>query len=328
MTEATQLDEALFQEAVDLMIHWQTGRHDPAVMATVEHWCRQSPRHQKIWAELTDIHQLAGEALAQPASNSSAVAPISRLSSRRYSRRQVLWGSAAAMAAVGVSAALGPKLLLQARADFTTDTAQIQKIPFGEGTTIVLGPDSAINCRVTNHGREVELLAGLAYFDVVPHAGLPLHISSHGLDLQTAGGQFDISQDAGFIRTMVSQGSLDVTHPITRDQRSSYLLTAGDWLTLDSQKEVVTHGRGDAQQVAVWRDGLIVADNEPLGAVISRIGRWQPGKVVITHPTLAAQRVNGLYHLDNPIEALRAAVQPYGGNVHSLSPWLTVITRA
>lgn len=324
MTEQKPQDDALFQQAIDLMIHWQTGQHDPAVLAAVEQWKNQSPQHAEMWAEILDIHQLAGDALATPSSLSPATADVIPLVPRGYSRRQVLWGSAAALAAVGVSAAFGPQLLLQARADFTTTTAQTLPIPFGKDSRILLGPDSAINCRVTEQERQVELLAGLAYFEVAPGHALPLNIKANGLNIRTTGGQFDISHDADFIRTMVGSGSLEVAHTATRYDR----LTAGDWLKLNLRSDEITSGQGDRQQVGAWRDGMVMAENEPLEAVISQIARWQPGKVVITNSQLAAQRINGLYHLNNPIDALKAAVRPYGGNVHQLSPWFTVITAA
>lgn len=324
MTEEKPQDDALFQQAVDLMIHWQTGQHDPAVIAVVEQWKNQSPQHAAMWEEMLDIHQLAGDALASPTPLSLVSSDVIPFVSRRFSRRQILWGSAAALAAVGVSTVFGPQLLLKAGADFTTDTAQIRSIPFGTGTRILLGPDSAINCRVTGQERQVDLLTGLAYFEVSLDNALPLKITAGGLNIRTPGGQFDISRDADFIRTMVGAGSIEIARTETRYDG----LTAGDWLELNIRSDEITRGQSDTEQVAAWRDGIVVADNESLEAVISRIARWQPGKVVITSSQLAAQRVNGLYHLNSPLDALKAAVRPYGGNVHQLSPWLTIISAA
>lgn len=324
MTEDKPLDDVLFQQAVDLMIHWQTGQHDPAIVAAVEHWKGQSPQHAEMWAEMLDIHQLAGEALASPASSSINTAVVTPLNARSVSRRQFLWGSAAALAAIGVSTVVAPPLLLKARADFTTDTAQIREIPFGNGTRILLGPDSAINYRVTEQERQVELLSGLAYFDISPENRLPVKVNVAGLDIVTRGGRFDISHDAQFMRTMVASGSVEIARTETRYER----LTAGDWLQLNISNNDIARGQGNIQQVGAWRDGMVMADNEPLEAVISRIARWQPGKVVITNAQLAAERVNGLYHLNNPLDALKAAVRPYGGQVSQLSPWLTIISAA
>lgn len=324
MTEDKPLDDALFQQAVDLMIHWQTGQHDPEVIAAVEHWKRQSPQHAEMWAEMLDIHQLAGEALASPTPRSMNVPEVTSLASRRFSRRQILWGSAAALAAVGVSTAFGPQLLLKAGADFTTDTAQTRQIPFGTGTRILLGPDSAVNCRITEQERQVELLAGLAYFEVSSDNTLPLKINAGGLNILTTRGQFDISYDDHSVRTMVASGSVEIARSETRYDS----LTAGDWLKLNTRNDDIARGEGDIQQVAAWRDGRVLADNEPLDTVISRIARWQPGKVIITSSQLGAERVNGLYHLNNPLDALKAAVRPYGGRVHQLSPWLTIISAA
>lgn len=60
---------------------------------------------------------------------------------------------------------------------------------------------------------------------------------------------------------------------------------------------------------------------------MSRIARWQPGRVVLAARSLADQRISGLFDLSNPIMALEAVVHPYGGKVRQISPYLTVISR-
>jgi transmembrane sensor len=88
----------------------------------------------------------------------------------------------------------------------------------------------------------------------------------------------------------------------------------------------VTTGTKDVGQIASWRDGMIVVERETIASVVSRVARWTNGRVVIASSQLAGQPVSGVYDLRQPLLALEAIVQPYGGKVRAIGPYLTVIS--
>jgi transmembrane sensor len=103
-------------------------------------------------------------------------------------------------------------------------------------------------------------------------------------------------------------------------------LLEGEWLRFESDSRKLERGQNSIGKIAAWRKEMIVADGERISSVIAQIGRWYEGKILITSSLLGERRISGLFDLRQPLLALEAVVQPYGGKVRRLSPWLTVIS--
>lgn len=311
MTEQAPDDEMLFEQALDLIIRLQNDPASPVTRELIRRWRARGPDYEAAWAEAAEIHGMAGKVLVdQRAAEDSAI-----------SRRGVLLGGAALALAAGTGAMVGPGLLLRARADHITSTAELRRVPLADGSIATLGPDSAIRAAFTPQRRDTELLAGMAFFEVAPDPARPFRVAVDGFEATALGTAFEVSRDAGYVTVSVDSGVVQASTPA-----NSETLAAGDWLTLEEATNGVERGARDPGQVAAWRDGVIVADREAVASVVARIARWQAGRVVIADQTLGAQRISGVFDLGNPISALRAVIQPHGGRVRQFSPWLTVIS--
>lgn len=312
MTEKTSQDDKLFAEAFDLIIRHQTDPADPLVRDQIRRWRGCDPSHEAVWAEAMAIHVMAGRVVQARRGESKAPAGISR--------RSLIFGGGAVLAAWGVGALVGPGILLRAQADHMTATAELRRVSLPDGSLAALGPDSAIRSHFSPHSRRVELLSGMAFFDVAPDAGRPFLAVVDALEV-TASGAFDLGWNAGFLSVALERGRADVT-----SAAGNGTLSAGEWLTLDRESGDVERGWREPGQIAAWRDGVLMVDREPVSSVVARIARWQPGRVAIVTPSLGRQRVSGVYNLTSPESALKAVVQPYGGMVRRLSSWLTIIS--
>jgi transmembrane sensor len=67
-------------------------------------------------------------------------------------------------------------------------------------------------------------------------------------------------------------------------------------------------------------------DGATVSEVIAELRRYDSGWIVVTDGNLLRQRVTGLYDLRDPVEALRVLVGPFGTQVRSISPLLTVVS--
>ncbi len=228
-------------------------------------------------------------------------------------------------AILGAGALFGPDLLTRARADHATSTGEVRQVTLADGTLVTLGPDSAIRTEFTPAVRQVELLAGMAFFEVAKEAGRPFLSRVDDLTATALGTAFDLSLDARVVSVAVDHGVVEVA--LAGGARlPAERLAQGDWLTLDERTRAIGRGRRAADQIAAWRDGTIVADRETVAAVVARIARWQPGRIVIADPRFGALRISGVFDAQVPAMALEAVVQPHGGKVWRISPWLTVIS--
>ncbi len=313
MTEVPE-DRLLFREAADLAIRLQNDPANPVSIDMVRAWVVRGPQHEAAWARVAAIHGMTGKILIEQ--RKSAGGGISGISRRTLAIGGLIGIGSVAVGSVGVSRAI-----MYARADYTTSTAEIRRIALSDGSAMTLGPDSAVAINYTDARRAIELLAGMAYFDVVRDVVRPFSVLSGDLTATALGTAFDVSNDAGFVSISVGRGLVETKAPDLRER-----LDAGDWMAFDMASHSVARGTREASQIAAWRDGIIVAERETVSAMVAKIARWQPGSVVVADPFLGTRVVSGVFDLADPTGALEAAVRPFGARVRKVTPFMTVIS--
>lgn len=315
MSEHKSENEYLFEEAFDLIIRLQEKAGNRAVHNEIARWRARDANHEQIWLRAMRIHGMAGHAVQE----NKATATIKHT----RQRRTFLIGGAA-LAAVTTGAVIAPQALLHLKADYVTATAQTKDVTLEDGTRVVLGPKTAIRTQMTAQVRHVDVLEGMAFFDVAKDVLRPFEASMDHLHVTAVGTAFDLAKDAGVLRVAVDHGQVQVR---AADNIDTEMLSAGQWLSVTGQ-DGVDRGKTDASMIASWRHGMLVADNETIAAVVARIARWQSGRVMVANTALGNQRISGVYDLKQPLKAMQAVVQPLGGRVRQFSPWLTVISDA
>jgi transmembrane sensor len=318
MTEAPTEDRRLFREAADLAIRLQNDPANPVSIDMVRTWVARSPRHEAAWARVAAIHGMTGKILSkQRAIAEGGVAGISR-------RTLVIGGLIGAGVAAAGSVGL-PRALLRARADYMTSTAEIRRIVLSDGSEITLGPDSAVAIDFNEARRAIELLVGMAYFDVAHDAARPFSVLSGDLKATALGTAFDVSNDAGFVSVSVDRGTVEAK-AADSELRLGARLDPGDWITFDNSSHGIARGTREASQIAAWREGMIVAERETVSAMVAKIARWLPGSVVVADPFLGSRVVSGVFDLTDPVGALEAVVRPFGAKVRIITPFMTVVS--
>jgi transmembrane sensor len=284
----------------------------------VRQWRARSAAHERTWAEVAEIHGMAGSVLK----NRRSAARRAKLG---LTRRNVILGIGAGLGTLAAGKVILPWAILNARADHITRTAEISRIPLPDGSVATLGPDSAIALAYSDQLRRIDLLAGMSYFDVADDGHRPFQVAAERMSATASSAAFDISIDDGYLSFGVNRGVLDVRMQ-DPSQQLSERVAAGKWLSINDSTLALERGARDPSQIAAWRDGMIVAEREAVSSVVTRIARWLPGQVVMADPTLASRRVSGVFDLAHPIAALEAVVHPFGGHVRQLSSYLTVIS--
>jgi transmembrane sensor len=308
-------EDGLWDEALDLAIRLQGDPRNPVTLDLIQRWRHRSPAHEAAWREVTEIHHLSGQALAAQA----------RPAQPRFSRRMMVAGGASAMAA-GLAVLAAPTVLLHARADHMTGTAELRTLLLPDGSEATLGPDSALRLGFTPAVRSVELMAGMAYFRVKPDPARPFGVTTGSLTARALGTAYEVRSEAEALTVAVTEGRVAVSLADAA-AGSTHELGAGDWLAFDPSTARTLRGRREIGQLATWRDRLILADGDTIANVVDRIAHWKTGQVLIADPSFGRQRVSGVFDLTKPLEALEAVVAPHGGKVRTLSPYLTVVTR-
>lgn len=308
----------LFREAADLAIRLQNDPGNPVAIEMVRAWAARSPEHQAAWARVAEIHGMTGKVLSRQREAADG-------GQRGLSRRTFVLGGLIGLGAAAAGSWTLPGALLYAEADYLTATGEIQRFELPDGSVLTLGPDSAVKVDYAASLRAIELLAGMAYFEVAKAPERPFAVRSGVLTATAIGTAFDVSDDAGFISISVDEGVVEARAPDSQLSEGERL-NAGDWLTLDPSSHGVTRGKREAAQIAAWRNGMIVAENETVAAMVAKIARWQPGKVIIADPYLRSRVVSGVFDLRDPVRALEAVVRPFGAKLRRVTPLMTVIS--
>lgn len=310
-------ERLLFREAADLAIRLHNDPANAVSLEMVRAWAARSPQHAAAWARVAQIHGMTGKILGEQRRASDGHGVLTR--------RTLMIGGVIGLGAAAGGTWLGPQAIRHARADQATSTAEIRRVALTDGSVITLGPDSTVAFHFSEDRREVTLLDGMAFFEVARDPARPFSVLSGSVSATAIGTAFDVSSDGGSISVSVDQGEVEVRAPnamLTAGAR----LTVGDWITLDSSLQKVSRGVRDASQIAAWREGTIIADGETVSAMVAKIARWQPGRVVIADPFLGARVVSGVFDLSDPIRALEAVVRPFGAKVRRVGPYATVIS--
>lgn len=307
----------LLDEAIDLIIRLQNDPANPVPLEMIDGWRSRSSQHEAIWQKVSAAHGMSGKILTDRAKRD-------KRSSTKVTRRKLMIG-AAGLGVVAAGSALLPDAILESRADYVTDKGEIRRVDLSDGSTAILGPESALALDYAPERRGISLLRGVSYFEVAEDVSRPFVVQTDRLATRALGTAFDMSLDAGLVSVSVANGTVE-TRATDRSNWANADLAAGHWMTFDPATQRTVRGTRETGQIAAWRRALLIADREPVSVLIARISRWYRGRVIIADPFIGEQKVSGLYDLREPMRALEAVVHPVGGRVRQVSSRLAVIT--
>ncbi|WP_340115248.1 FecR domain-containing protein [Pelagibius sp. 7325] len=333
------------QEATDWLILLQEDPDDSALRQRFEAWLAQSPVHRHAWAttEVTaEAIKAAPPAFAdrwQPAvaarrktayvQATASTAPASAPSGHRpfkhrlFQRRRAALPFAALAAAACLLIAMLPDILILQQADYHTGTGESLTVQLADGSTVWLGPESAIAVDYDVASRGIRLLTGEAFFDVKANAERPFQVVAGPVRTTVVGTAFDVLRGDDSAKVAVERGIVRVDHTDSAPPVSERL-TAGQTISV-TWAGTASRGKSPATAVASWRHGQLIAQDRPMGEVIDALRRYYRGSIILTDGSLAGLPVTGIYNLSDPEEALRAVAEAHGAKVRQITPWVVVI---
>lgn len=308
---------------MDWFIRLREPSRTPADERAFRIWVEGSEAHRDAWKKACRTWEVMGEAASinLDIRETPMAPPV-----RRGSRHALAWraGVGLAMAACLTLAVAGPSLLHRYGADFHTETAELRTFVLEDGSSVELGARSAIDTDFSDGRRRVTLIAGEAYFDVKPDPARPFVVSAEGVDVTVLGTAFDVRlrQDATDVDLVHGAVSLSVA-----GGSNAYAMVPGDSVSVSRDGGRITRMRVAPEDMAGWRNGRLFVENVTIASVVDEIRRYHPAWISFAGGDLANRRVTGLYDLSDPDRALEALVQPHGGTIHRVSPYLRVLSQ-
>ncbi|POF62627.1 histidine kinase [Novacetimonas maltaceti] len=328
-TQSDPIRERALKDATDWLILLQEQSDDPVTRQRFHDWRAASPLHEEAWLRTEKTMEVVAQLRpgaarerrrgAEDVSSTPAIRTLP-IRQRAHGGRPRRW----AMAGVtGLAACLAlmfvaPDVALRLRADRITGTGQHIAVPLADGSTMTLGPSSAM--AFDGDQRHIILLRGEALFSVTHDERHPFVVKTGAFRTEDIGTVFDVRRDGEGVVVAVQSGRVRV-HGGALPGTGQEL---GEGQALAANPAVWGTRNGPPEQVGAWADGVLVANDEPMGEVIARLRPWLPGKVVVSS-RLAAQPVSGVYSLADPSATLEVIARARQAHVRRIGPWFAAI---
>lgn len=324
MTSNNANDDArsIRQQAFDWLIRLQGSQETPQLRKEFEAWLFQSPEHTRIWDKACLMWASMAEA---PSFYDRDRAPAPRLRRRFFRPRGVAAAVAGAALALCLLYIAAPPLLLRYEADHQTSIAETRTITLEDGSSVTLGAASAIASDFSAGTRQVRLLAGEAYFDVVPDVSRPFRVVSRDLDVKVLGTAFNVRVSEEGTEVGLERGSVQASGSVA-GREIDETLVPGDLVAVDRQSGATTKDTVPLADIGAWRGGRLIVVDDTIGSVIEQIRRYHPSWIAVPDVSFARRKVSGIYNLADPDKALVALVAPHGGHVRKISGLARVVT--
>jgi transmembrane sensor len=181
---------------------------------------------------------------------------------------------------------------------YVTDVGQQQTVRLEDGTRIELNTDSRIQAQVTESGRTMRLEKGEAYFEVVHDARRPFVVFAGNRKVIDIGTKFSVRLDNGQVRVLVSEGEVRV-ESLDGKPMAPTVADAGTALVAqDNGTLVANRAPREVSREMSWRSGVLVFDQETLGAAAEEFNRYNRKKVVVVGQARDV-RVGGRFRANN-----------------------------
>jgi transmembrane sensor len=302
------LDDRVSLEASEWLVRLRETPGDMQAQRQFARWHDAHPDHARAWSEMQALFAMIGQ--------------VPRTAPQVRRRTVAVWAGALALAAC-LALAVAPGLLLRLRADHITGTAEVAPIALSDGSTLRLGPDSAVRVAYDQGNRTVHLLRGQAWFDVVHDPARPFRVVAGDTTVTDVGTAFDVRMIGSDTIVDVGRGRVAVRGPGAAPREFG----AGEWARIDPARPMRT-GTQAADLAGTWQSGEMLVRGRTVAEAIEELRPWYAGRIVLANQVVGQANVTGIYRLNDPAEALRGLVEPHGGRVIRISPWLMIVVGA
>ena len=305
-------------DAASWFVRLQRHPDDRDVQEAFKAWLAADPAHQDAWAQVDGAWDRLGELKEDPEILAARQALKAELEAGRP-RPRMAWAAGFAVAVMGgallayggwrqarpleasVMAAAGPEAL----AVYRTPVGGRRTVTLEDGSKVTLNTDTEVRLAGWEDGRRLTLVRGEAYFEVAKDPRRPFVVSAAGRTVTALGTAFDVRLDPHRWSVSLVEGKVRVA---AADE--SVDMAPGDHL-VQADGEPWSVEKRNLDELTSWRDGSLVFENRPLGAIVAEMNRYSTRQVRITDPALASPPLSGRFK-SGDVAGFVATLEAYG----------------
>ncbi|MCG2840688.1 FecR domain-containing protein [Sandaracinobacter sp. RS1-74] len=320
------LPDRALEEASDWLLRIEDAPADAALRAELEAWLAADADNAKAWAlahrtvRLSRLADAGERAAAVPAPPNLVARRFARSGPRYHPARHALAAMAAAVAVIVIA----PDTLLRLRGGHASSTAETRALRLADGSTVILGADSAIIGKTDAGKREIALLRGEAWFDVAHGNGRPFVVRADDMTVTVTGTAFDVAMTDRTLSVGLARGSVRVARP--GQPAVEIAMKPGQRVAIDRASGAAAATTVDLPEIGAWRSGRLAVRNANFSDVVAALDRYHAGVILVRGERLASARVTGVYDLADPAGSLRTLAWPASAQIWQITPWLTIVS--
>jgi transmembrane sensor len=270
----------------------------PGEEAELEAWLAADSRHYGALAQ-------AGALLVPRESLVPSAAPVRR-------RNFVLAGSAAAgFAGIAAAGTYAARMLGEER--YRTQVGELRVVPLRDGSVAYLNTNSEIAVHYSAARRFIQLVRGETLFDVAKDKKRPFIVQADATQVRAVGTSFNVKFLPGQpVQVLVREGVVEVERPNVpvaprvRLAMNNRAIAPPDAPIVARPVQTAEVGRELA-----WRVGRLAFHGESLGQAAAEFARYSDIRILIDDPSIADQKVTGLFVSADPVGFSRAVATAF-----------------
>jgi transmembrane sensor len=337
---------AIDAEATAWVARFDMGEVSARDQAAFQEWLHRSALHREAIAEFGDLWSEFDTLRLLTDTREADRAPRARGTHTALLVRARPWLAACAavfIAVAGGAAFFHPKPLQLAKAQIQPPTRYSYETPVGghkrillaDGSLVILNTNSRLNVNFSGKCRDVHLIRGEAFFEVVHDKARPFTVYANNYVVRDIGTAFDVHlSNAGLVEVGVTRGSVEVA-PVRRAHGHSNVgdslgvIAAGHHIVLGQRVNVAQPVPSAVmERKLAWRQGELIYTGQPLAEVLADVSRYSDIKIELTDPALENLPVGGAFRTDQ-IGAIFAALEEnFGLHAEWIDPQYVRFTSA
>lgn len=215
---------------------------------------------------------------------------------------------------------LHPDFIDNIQADIVSGQSNVTAVELPDGSVVRLAANSALSTNFGGGRREIQLLRGQAFFEVVHRNGDPFRVHTGDVTVQVVGTRFNVDRLSQQTVVIVEDGAVRVS---SAQDENGVLLGPG-------QQVVVNDGTllpseiGDVGLALSWMKGRLSVHNMPVSELTARLENFDEGRIVVIGD-VGTRSISGSFPTTDIPGSLETVADAIGAKVVRTSPWLTVI---
>jgi transmembrane sensor len=217
-------------------------------------------------------------------------------------RNFVLGGSiAAGFAGIAAAGTYAARVLGEER--YRTQVGELRVVPLRDGSIAYLNTNSEIAVHYSPARRFIQLVQGETLFDVAKDKERPFIVQADATQVRAVGTSFNVKFLPGQpVQVLVREGVVEVERPNVpvaprvRLAMNSRAIAPPDAPIVARPVQTAEVGRELA-----WRVGRLAFHGETLGQAAAEFARYSDTRILIDDPSIADQKVTGLFVSADPV---------------------------